>query len=123
MRGGSAAAALPIAVWALIAGHWHAPAQAQSRSSAPMPWAEVHWPAQDDWCGGHCALYGFWGRNTSTSMTSPEITFALPQDPPWELVARLHHRSGMRILLGDVALFNGVDGGAHFMTLGVRWRF
>jgi hypothetical protein len=227
---------------ALIAGHWHAPAHAQSHPSAPMPWAEVHWPAQDDWCSGHCALYGFWGRNTSTSMTSifgldnagrfapqrfvapwnwrwhdasiaggaasrrlvsflggvtdlegevgvgqrfgamsetevwaalflrwtwfpwhaylrttiaissglnyasgvpelermrdsnrrgsrllhyfsPEMTFALPQDPQWELVARLHHRSGMRILFGDVALFNGVDGGAHFMTLGLRWRF
>jgi hypothetical protein len=54
---------------------------------------------------------------------SPEITFSLPQMPQWELVARLHHRSGAKVFFGDVAMFNGVDGGAHFGTLGVRYRF
>ena len=54
---------------------------------------------------------------------SPEITFALPQLPQWELVARLHHRSGAKVFFGDIAMFNGVDGGAHFGTLGVRYRF
>ncbi len=54
---------------------------------------------------------------------SPEITFALPSQPQLEFVARLHHRSGGRILFGDIPLFNGVDGGAQFATLGVRYRF
>lgn len=54
---------------------------------------------------------------------SPEITISLPSQPQWELVARLHHRSGGRILFGEVPLFNGVDGGAQFATLGLRYRF
>lgn len=54
---------------------------------------------------------------------SPEITLGLPSQPAWELVGRIHHRSGGRVLFGDVAFFNGVDGGAHFATLGLRYRF
>jgi hypothetical protein len=54
---------------------------------------------------------------------SPEITFGLPSHPEWDLVARIHHRSGARILFGDIALFNGVGGGVHFATLGIRYRF
>jgi hypothetical protein len=54
---------------------------------------------------------------------SPEITFALPSQPQWQIVGRLHHRSGGRVVFGDVGMFNGVDGGAQFATLGVRYRF
>ncbi len=54
---------------------------------------------------------------------SPEITIGLPAYPRWDLVARIHHRSGARILFGDVGMFNGVGGGVHFATLGVRYRF
>jgi hypothetical protein len=54
---------------------------------------------------------------------SPEVTFALPSQPAWELVARLHHRSGGKILFGEIPLFNGVDGGVQYGTLGLRHRF
>lgn len=54
---------------------------------------------------------------------SPEITLALPQYPEWELLGRIHHRSGGKILFGDVPVFNGVDGGAHYATVGLRYRF
>jgi hypothetical protein len=54
---------------------------------------------------------------------SPEITLGLPSRPEWELVARIHHRSGARILFGDLDLFNGVGGGVQFATLGLRYRF
>lgn len=54
---------------------------------------------------------------------SPELTLALPSQPQWELVARIHHRSGGKILFGEIPMFNGVDGGAHFGTLGIRYRF
>ena len=54
---------------------------------------------------------------------SPEITLGLPSQPRWDLVARVHHRSGGRILFGDIDLFNGVGGGVHFATLGIRYRF
>lgn len=64
------------------------------------------------------------GRNSKLlHFFSPEITLALPSQPQWELVARLHHRSGGRVVFGDVAMFNGVDGGAQFATLGLRYRF
>jgi len=53
---------------------------------------------------------------------SPEITFALPETPNQELVFRLHHRSGGKILL-DHGLFNGVDGGAHHITAGIRFKY
>ena len=54
---------------------------------------------------------------------SPEITLGLPSQPQWDLVARIHHRSGTRILFGDVDMFKGVGGGVHFATLGLRYRF
>jgi hypothetical protein len=54
---------------------------------------------------------------------SPELTLGLPSVPQWDLVARIHHRSGARVLFGDVGLFHGVDGGAHFATIGLRYRF
>lgn len=54
---------------------------------------------------------------------SPEITVGLPAYPRWDLVARIHHRSGARVLFGEVDMFNGVGGGVHFATLGIRYRF
>jgi hypothetical protein len=75
-----------------------------------VPWAE----RQRDANGRGSKLLHFF---------SPEITLGLPSQPEWDLVARIHHRSGARVLFGDLPLFNGVDGGVHFATLGVRYRF
>jgi hypothetical protein len=47
----------------------------------------------------------------------PEIAFSLPKHPRWELVYRLHHRSGASSLLG------GMAEGHNANTLGLRWRF
>jgi len=48
---------------------------------------------------------------------APEITFALPQDKSKELVFRFHHRSGGYGLVSDS------DGGAQYLTVGLRFRF
>lgn len=48
---------------------------------------------------------------------SPELTFALPQAPNHELVARWHHRSGV------FGLFDGVRGGSNVVALGYRYRW
>ncbi|MGK6317088.1 hypothetical protein [Neorhizobium sp. DT-125] len=48
---------------------------------------------------------------------APEITFALPQDRSKELVVRFHHRSGGYGLVSDS------DGGAQYLTVGLRFRF
>lgn len=55
---------------------------------------------------------------------SPEVTFALPSHPEWELLARFHHRSGGReFLLGKNRLFNSTAGGAQYGVIGLRYRF
>ena len=46
-----------------------------------------------------------------------EFDFSLPGRPEWALALRLHHRSGV------FGIFDGVDGGSNFYTLGVRYRF
>jgi hypothetical protein len=46
-----------------------------------------------------------------------EFDFALPQNPRWSLVTRLHHRSGV------YGLFNGVDGASNALGLGIRYHF
>lgn len=48
---------------------------------------------------------------------APEITFANPDYKDFEIVTRFHHRSGV------FGLFNGVDGGSTFVTLGIRQHF
>lgn len=48
---------------------------------------------------------------------APEITFAHPDYKDFEVVTRFHHRSGV------FGLFNGVDGGSTFVTLGIRQHF
>ncbi len=48
---------------------------------------------------------------------SPEITFALPQAPQYEVLFRVHHRSGVFGLVSDAW------GGAQYGTIGLRWRF
>ena len=54
---------------------------------------------------------------------SPEMTFALPDQPNVELLFRFHHRSGGGDVWGDSELFKGVNGGAQFQTIGLRYRF
>lgn len=48
---------------------------------------------------------------------APEITFALPSQPDTEVLLRFHHRSGA------YGLFNDAGGGAHYATVGLRFRF
>jgi hypothetical protein len=48
---------------------------------------------------------------------SPEITFALPDNPDNELVVRWHHRSGV------FGTFGGVWGGSNVVALGLRHRW
>jgi len=48
---------------------------------------------------------------------SPEITFAPPGVSAYELVFRLHHRSGI------FGLVNNVEGGAQYETVGIRVHF
>ncbi len=48
---------------------------------------------------------------------SPEVTFAPPNNQDFELVVRFHHRSGAYGLVSDA------DGGAHYLTGGLRVRF
>ncbi|MEW5774737.1 MAG: hypothetical protein AB1916_14565 [Thermodesulfobacteriota bacterium] len=46
-----------------------------------------------------------------------EFTAALPSLPEWELAFRVHHRSGVWGLIGDV------KGGSNYLTLGLKRRF
>lgn len=48
---------------------------------------------------------------------APEITFSLPKYQDWELVFRLHHRSGIYGLLGCSSC------GTNFVTVGLRKHF
>lgn len=48
---------------------------------------------------------------------APEITFALPQAPQYELLFRFHHRSGVFGVISDAW------GGAQYGTIGIRIRF
>ena len=48
---------------------------------------------------------------------SPELTFALPSRPDLELAFRFHHRSGVFGIVSDAR------GGAHYGTVGLRFRF
>ena len=60
------------------------------------------------------------GRNQSARILfylGPEIAFSMPPHPRWELVYRLHHRSGGNRTLGNVLE------GHNANTIGVRHRF
>lgn len=48
---------------------------------------------------------------------APEITFASPRAPQYELMFRVHHRSGVFGLVSDAW------GGAQYGTIGLRIRF
>lgn len=48
---------------------------------------------------------------------SPELTFALPSAPSYELMLRYQHRSGI------FGVIDGVHGGAQFGTIGIRHRW
>lgn len=45
-----------------------------------------------------------------------EFTFGLPTRPAWDLVFRIHHRSGV------FGTFNGVEGGSNLLALGLKWQ-
>ena len=55
--------------------------------------------------------------NTFLNYLMFEFDFALPHNPRWSLVTRLHHRSGV------YGLFNGVDGASNALGLGIRYHF
>ena len=46
-----------------------------------------------------------------------EFAFSLPDAPKWELIARLHHRSGVN------GLFNDISGGSNALGAGIRYKF
>jgi len=46
-----------------------------------------------------------------------EFDFAIPRNPRWSLVSRLHHRSGA------FGLFNGFHGASNALGLGIRYHF
>ena len=46
-----------------------------------------------------------------------EAAFGLPDVPQWEVVARIHHRSGA------FGLFNGVTGASNAWGVGMRYNF
>lgn len=50
---------------------------------------------------------------------SPQITFALPQYPQYELMVQLHHRSDFV----DTGTRNTPDPNWQYMTIGLRYRF
>ena len=50
---------------------------------------------------------------------SPEITFALPQYPQYELMVQMHHRSNFV----DIGKGGTPDPGWQFLTVGLRYRF
>lgn len=53
---------------------------------------------------------------------SPEITLGLPGSP-FDLMIRLHHRSGGVDIWGYTPLFKGTSGGAQYLTVGMQYRF
>ena len=50
---------------------------------------------------------------------SPQITFALPQYPQYELMVQLHHRSN----IADTGKGGTPDPGWQFLTVGLRYHF
>ena len=46
-----------------------------------------------------------------------EMTFALPKTPKWNLVFRLHHRSGI------FGLFDGIEGASNAFGIGLKYKF
>jgi len=46
-----------------------------------------------------------------------ETTFGLPAVPRWDVIFRIHHRSGV------FGLFDGVSGGSNVLALGLRATF
>lgn len=47
-----------------------------------------------------------------------ELTFGPPSIPQWDVVTRIHHRSGAWELFGD-----GVKGASNSITVGLKYRF
>jgi hypothetical protein len=46
-----------------------------------------------------------------------EMTFALPETPQWNLVVRLHHRSGI------FGFFDGIEGASNALGIGLKYKF
>jgi hypothetical protein len=54
---------------------------------------------------------------------TPVITFSLSSYPNWQLIARIHHRSGGGFLWRDNGLFDGVWGASQYFVVGIRHWF
>lgn len=46
-----------------------------------------------------------------------EMSFALPETPRWNLVVRLHHRSGV------FGIFDGIEGASNSVGVGIKYKF
>ncbi|MEN6319641.1 MAG: hypothetical protein ABFD82_12890 [Syntrophaceae bacterium] len=46
-----------------------------------------------------------------------DLTFALPETPQWNLVLRLHHRSGI------FGIFDDVEGASNALGIGLKYKF
>ena len=59
------------------------------------------------------------GDKTSHSLNylMLELTFALPKTPQWDLVVRIHHRSGI------FGTFDGVEGASNALGVGLKYTF
>lgn len=57
------------------------------------------------------------GTNRLLHILAPELTLALPKYPGYEALFRFHHRSGFYGLVSDT------EGGAQYMTFGLRKNF
>ena len=58
-------------------------------------------------------------ENTSLLLnyTMFELTFALPESPRWNLVWRVHHRSGI------FGLFDEMSGASNALGVGLKYKF
>ena len=54
---------------------------------------------------------------------TPEITFAWPRNPNFEIISRFHHRSGGSDMFGPNSIFNNTGSGSQYFVLGTRYRF
>ena len=61
--------------------------------------------------------------NRLLAYLGPEITLALPSHPDWQLLVRIHHRSGGGIFWRDHGLFNGQWAASQYLVAGVRHWF
>jgi len=54
---------------------------------------------------------------------TPEIAFASPRNPNFEILIRFHHRSGGSDMFGPNSIFNNTGSGSQYFMIGTRTRF